>query len=295
MRLLLWCGLLISLSGSLAAQELDRIARLWQPLGPSDEYWEASSQTPGLMQPFEVLVLQFWATGNPAPTPPALPTACLGTQRREERPVPGGRRRETRMQLRASRHGSLQLGPGLSVYVPSELEGLAERDATEAIASPAPAPAGHWWWGGLVGGGLGLLALAWFLRGSGRSGHLQRAVPLPPHIEAARGLQRLRQAGGSEAEFFAAAAALLRRYLAARFAGRGAGQTTEELLAGLQAEPQLPRALHQGLANVLRSCDRVKFAALQPEPGLREEVLRIAEGLVEATRPDQLAEGGVPL
>lgn len=276
----------------LPAQELSRIAATWEPVGERDSWWAASTQTPGLMQPFELLCLQFWRDGEDPSPAPEVPADCVGETSSSERAAHGGTLRTTRMQLRPGRHGRLQLGPQLEVFVPSVLPEGPEREVTEAPAdlTPPPAPPSRWWWALLAVPLLALLFL--LLRPRGRRG-MGDAVPLPPHTEALRALQRLaqqpRETPAQVEQFYLQVSGILRRYLELRFGLPASRRTSEEFLAELEADARLPEAQRHSLANFLRHCDLVKFGAWQPGPEIHAETLRIAEAVVEASRADVFA------
>ncbi len=129
-----------------------------------------------------------------------------------------------------------------------------------------PPPSRAWmWWGS---GALALLAAAVLLLALRRRPHATapapaapEAPPVPPHERA---LERLRGASLEEA------ADVIRAFVAETRGIRALEMTTEEVLRAI------PR-----LAPVLRPADLVKFAAKEPTPRERDEVVAAAEAFLE--------------
>ncbi len=125
--------------------------------------------------------------------------------------------------------------------------------------------------------------------------HRGDEVPLPPHIKALRELARLREAPRrtpAEVEvFYVAVSHVLRVYLEERFGLHAPERTTEEFLAEVESGDSLLTGHRNTLRQFLEQCDLVKFANLFPAPASHEETFRIAEQLVENTRPDRISQG----
>lgn len=113
------------------------------------------------------------------------------------------------------------------------------------------------------------------------------APPVPAHEIAFRRLEELLSSGmtdeGRYAEFTAAVADVLRRYIEDRFGLRAPEMTTEEFLAaaGRGADVRLPRA--GILSEFLRHVDLVKFATLEPSAGDVARTFEICRDFIEET------------
>jgi hypothetical protein len=163
----------------------------------------------------------------------------------------------------------------------------------ELPSLPPPEPFAWALWG-MVGGILLVLAIVGGIvrrrlrgRASAPIAAPVAAVPPPgPHVEALDRLRRLRErepAGIEQTRAdFMETSAVVRTYVAARFAVRSAERTTEELLAAppVRAAGDAPRGR---LGNVLISCDLVKFAGDAPASGDRTRLLDAAEAFVRET------------
>lgn len=107
-------------------------------------------------------------------------------------------------------------------------------------------------------------------------------APPPPPAPHERALARLREIAEREPRDvpadFASTSAVLRDYVAERFAVRAAQRTTEELLAAPETA-----ACRDALAGALGPCDLVKFAAHRPDPAERSRLLALAEAFVRGT------------
>jgi len=87
---------------------------------------------------------------------------------------------------------------------------------------------------------------------------------------------------------------LVRSYLEERYGIPVSTRTTPEFLADVNGpDSPLPKEERPFLREFLEAADRVKFAALAPDPELLSAALEKAAALVEATRPvDEGRKGG---
>jgi len=149
---------------------------------------------------------------------------------------------------------------------------------------------------GSLGAGLVLLFLGWHLhrrRAEPRAVSLPPAPParlVPPAPETAlQELEDLRGAGLEMDPHYVRLSQILRRYLAGRYGVPALESTTLEIQEGLHAA-HLPEDLIHHAVQILRHCDREKFAGFQPSPAEREADLAAAIRFVEITQP-QRSEG----
>jgi len=125
-----------------------------------------------------------------------------------------------------------------------------------------------WWWGG---GAAVVAAFGAFLLWRRRRQRLAEAAPpIPAHVLALAALRELIAEDlvgrGERKVFYNRISAILREYIENRFQWRAPEQTTEEFLGGLgQSRDTLAKPHQDLLADFLRHCDLVKFAAHHPE------------------------------
>lgn len=171
-----------------------------------------------------------------------------------------------------------------------------EGDEAEAPAPPFPSPFPWQRWVLIAVGAILAIAGLLFWRHQ-RRGPLRVGdeVPLSAHAKALRELARLRKAPRrtrSEIEaFYVAVSHVLRLYLEERFGLRAPERTTEEFLSELESGESLLTEHRYALRKFLEQCDLVKFAGMLPPESVHEDTFRIAEQVVESTRPDRIKEG----
>lgn len=168
-------------------------------------------------------------------------------------------------------------GPELRLRVQPALE-PGEPGAVELPGELLPEPRS--WLSKARGVVLPLLALGlvlWWLRQ--RVG--RRPVPsaetlLTPRAKASQRLERLRDRGldssAAVQACFVEGASLLRDYLEEQFALPAPEMTTEQLLAAPSTRRALPTSRRDLLTQVLKGCDRVKFAGLIPTESERTQL-----------------------
>ena len=173
---------------------------------------------------------------------------------------------------------------------------MDEGDEAEAPAPPFPSPFPWQRWVLIAAGAIVAIAGFLFWRRQ-RSGLLMVGdeVPLSAHAKALRELARLREAPRrtrSEIEtFYVAVSHVLRLYLEERFGLHAPDRTTEEFLSELESGESLLTEHRVELRKFLEQCDLVKFAGMLPPESVHEDTFRIAEQVVESTRPDRIREG----
>ena len=197
---------------------------------------------------------------------------------------------------RAEGRGDVSTTVELALEVTSLLTGASEE--IEAPAPPFPSPFPWQRWIPIAAACLvAVTACILLWRTSRRRDLVPRGaeVPLAPHIKALRELARLREAPRHTPEeveaFYVAVSQVLRVYLEGRFGLHAPERTTEEFLAEVEAGDSLLTGHRATLARFLEQCDLVKFANLFPGAASHEETFRIAEQLVESTRPDRIGKG----
>lgn len=171
--------------------------------------------------------------------------------------------------------------------LPAGMDGFA--DIEGPVYSPWPLI--------LLLGSLALLALLlaaafWWFRRKRRTSAADSvpAVPPEPPLQVAlRQLEELeRQRDHYESDPLTVAASdIVRQYLKEVLHIPAREQTSEEFLAALRNQSNLPEVLHQLLPDFLRQCDRVKFARGDLDPSARDELLKAARRLLIET--DQAA------
>ncbi|HEY0713313.1 MAG TPA: hypothetical protein VGF45_11615, partial [Polyangia bacterium] len=145
-----------------------------------------------------------------------------------------------------------------------------------------------------IAGGILLLVLGGLLglwlrrRIRERAARRPAPPPRPPHEIALEKLDRLAQAGISDAtdvrQLYFELSDIVREYLGARFGFLALEMTTEELV------DELRRGISRGLvpgevAGWLGACDLVKFAKWMPSQAEARGALETAIRIVESTRP----------
>lgn len=230
------------------------------PIGEEPLRLSANVSEVALGQAFALTVVRVWTRGSPAPEwdTDALDLKLLETEVREE----GDRVQETRRYdayAFSLRDVSL---PGLELKVRPSLD-PASPGAPEL---PAP-PAARWGWA-VVGAIVVLLVVAALRRKKPEvAAPVVASEPVEPSSAIAlRRIAALREDPVDAEHFAREAAGLVREYLGGRD-----DWSTEEFLAAHPSDL---------LAHVLLTCDRVKFARLEPSANQRNRVLESAEELV---------------
>jgi hypothetical protein len=180
------------------------------------------------------------------------------------------------------------------IQVGSILGEEADLAAIEEPAPPFPPTVNYLPW---LLGGAGVLLIAlfsiWLWRRPAKA-FLPREVPLQAHVKALRALARLRgQPRVTEAEveaFYVDVSQVLRVYLEERFGLHAPERTTEEFLGEIEQSDLLNADHRLSITRFLQQCDLVKFARLIPQSEVHDQTFRIAEMLVEQTRPDRAPE-----
>ncbi len=146
---------------------------------------------------------------------------------------------------------------------------------------PSPWPARLWVGGAVL---LGLAALASLVWG-GRRWWSSPARPIPAHVRALRELADLEAGLAAPEDLHARLAAVLRAYLAERFALDTDRKTSDELLEALEGEPGPSEGQREVVREVLVRCDLAKFARAAGTEEERRHVLARARAFVEETTP----------
>jgi hypothetical protein len=251
----------------------------------------------------------YTADGVEAEFAPTLPATEFAVRREELQAVPldGGLWRRVILRLRPLRGpGELTIpafeakskdGKHVATTAERRLQIVSLLDgadaAIEAPAAPFDLRDRGWWPLGLGATVVAAAAAAFLLRRRARAPE-PAAVAVPAHVRALRELHRLRSAprtGHAEVQaFYVAVSTVLREYVEARFGLHAPERTTEEFLRELERGAEQVRAHRDELAEFLRRCDLVKFAADRPDQAAHEATLALAERFVESTRIDG-AEG----
>lgn len=189
-------------------------------------------------------------------------------------------------------------GQNLTLPVPALLyEALPLAEDTvpgiDALADPAsPAallPRRRLGWAGLIGTAVAALAgaLGWYYRKAARKS-APAPAPLPPWVTALRRLEDLRRRNwpilGKVELYYVDLSAILRYYVQDRFGVNAPEMTTQECMEALRSSG-LDEPVVEMLEELLRHCDRVKFAGLIPGVPEMETRLEASEGFIRQTIP----------
>lgn len=162
--------------------------------------------------------------------------------------------------------------------------------AVELPRGPFAAPFPWRFWSLMAALGLAFSALGfYYVSRRGRvEDRLPEEPPCPADLRALASLASLREQEPSGFEELRADAvetsALLRAYLAERFSLDTRERTSEEVLANPQTELALPPRQREGLQDLLRAFDGVKFARHAPASDERRQQLQALERFVLETR-----------
>ena len=119
------------------------------------------------------------------------------------------------------------------------------------------------------------------------------APPLPPHEQAFKSLEQLREERlwqeGKHKEYYSALTEILRTYIDGHF-GVGAMEMTSDEIIEAMRSVELPQKSAMDLTEILREADLVKFAKATPEAEENEAAFTAAWDFVEQTRPAEESE-----
>ena len=117
--------------------------------------------------------------------------------------------------------------------------------------------------------------------------------PLPPHEQAFKALEQLREERlwqeGKHKEYYSALTDILRTYIDGHF-GVGAMEMTSDEIVDAMRSVELPQKSAMDLTQILRDADLVKFAKAVPEAEENEAAFHAAWDFVEQTRPEEVSE-----
>ena len=117
--------------------------------------------------------------------------------------------------------------------------------------------------------------------------------PLPPHEQAFKALEQLREERlwqeGKHKEYYSALTDILRTYIDGHF-GVGAMEMTSDEIVDAMRSVELPQKSSMDLTQILRDADLVKFAKAVPEAEENEAAFHAAWDFVEQTRPEEVSE-----
>ena len=117
--------------------------------------------------------------------------------------------------------------------------------------------------------------------------------PLPPHEQAFKDLEQLREERlwqeGKHKEYYSALTDILRTYIDGHF-GVGAMEMTSDEIVDAMRSVELPQKAAMDLTQILRDADLVKFAKATPEAEENEAAFHAAWDFVEQTRPVEESE-----
>lgn len=176
---------------------------------------------------------------------------------------------------------------------------IAETNDPEPKANPPPRQQREEWTAlkrGVIIGGLGSVCGALAVLLLRRWSRRPRPAPPPPPPRppwevALEQLDEVRHAGLLEtkrySEYFDRVNDALRRYLGARYDFDGLESTTDEMIAQLKKSALVGVALEE-VSSLLRDCDLVKFANLEPSPEDCAKVIDESERIVRSTTPPRV-------
>ena len=119
------------------------------------------------------------------------------------------------------------------------------------------------------------------------------APPLPPHEQAFKALEQLREERlwqeGKHKEYYSTLTDILRTYIDGHFAVGAMEMTSDEIIEAMR-NVELPQKSAMDLTEILREADLVKFAKAMPEAEENEAAFAAAWDFVEQTRPVEESE-----
>lgn len=167
----------------------------------------------------------------------------------------------------------------LSAQAPEPTEDI--RGPKPLIEIPLPEKPPYMLWSA-IGGGLLLLALAWWIwKSYRRKQHLKS----PPEIALAALAELESNRESLLAEVFASQATnTIRQYISDRFGLAAPRRTTEEFFSGLAKDEQPSLFSHGDQLRVfLKSCDLAKFAGSDLNSNQRTELMEAARRFIHST------------
>ncbi len=168
---------------------------------------------------------------------------------------------------------------------PSEPPFLNPEDLIRDIAPPVPVPMPAWQWALIILGALAIVALiAWLIR----RWYLNRPIPPPPTPRsiALRDLEALRPKIRilNSYEFSIAVSDVLKTYVGHQYGLPAREQTSPEFLAEIGHSPRFTSGDRQLLAKFLEQSDLIKFARVEADEQVSEDLLASAMAFVHGER-----------
>jgi hypothetical protein len=156
------------------------------------------------------------------------------------------------------------------------------------LATP-PGPAhSPWFW---VAAGIGIVLLVLLALRLGKRVKARLTAPIPPDKTALADLAAVEAAFDSldAREFAGRVSLILRVYIEGRFGLRAPRRSTEEFLALAARSPALDAGQQEWTGDVLRLCDRSKFALADLAGETKRDLLNVVREFVRITTPPPAA------
>ena len=172
--------------------------------------------------------------------------------------------------------------------VPGQPSAPAEQnpaDLIHDIAPPVAVPMPAWQWALIILGALALVGLlVWLFRRWYKNRPV--APPETPRVVAIRDLEALRPQVRilDPYHFSIAVSDVLRSFVGRQFGLRAREQTSPEFLAAIGSAPGFTADDRQLLARFLERCDLIKFARVEADERVSEELLESALAFVRGGR-----------
>jgi hypothetical protein len=175
--------------------------------------------------------------------------------------------------------------------VPEDAPITEIKDIAAPAVLPKPAEPARplWQWAAGTGSAVVLLLAGWLLWQRRRTPELPVAdnAVRPIHEWALQALTELQPhdfiARHQIEEFYMQLSAIVRRYIAERFALQTAPRTSDELLSAMTGSPELDMVRRHQLKVFLQHCDLVKFARHPAAAGDMQQALQQARDFIEQT------------